>query len=327
MAASEMIQELIRAHVARDSERFRTIALQLAASEARAGHRKVAGRIRDLVEEGREQARPVQEPPTPIVRPPRDLRGVLATSYPKERLRDIILAAEPKRALTRVLREHRSGPRLGEWGLLPRRKLLFYGPPGCGKTLAASVLAGELGLPLSRIRVEALFSRYLGETSALLGDVFQEMERVRGVYLFDEFDAIARHRGEMQDVGEAKRVVSTFLQLLDSDATNSLIIAATNLTKQLDHAIFRRFDDVAEFPLPNAEQRRELLTMRMTSTGFPSGEIARFAKQGEGLSFADLTRAVQEALKSMVLDGRKRLRPADLDVSLSEIRSRPNANL
>jgi SpoVK/Ycf46/Vps4 family AAA+-type ATPase len=327
MAASEMIQELIRAHVAGDSDRFRTIALQLAASEARAGHRKAAGRIRDLVEEERERARPVQESPTPIVRPPRDLRGVLATSYPKERLRDIVLAAEPERALTRVLREHRSGARLGEWGLLPRRKLLFYGPPGCGKTLAASVLAGELGLPLSRIRVETLFSRYLGETSALLGDVFQEMERVRGVYLFDEFDAIARQRGEMQDVGEAKRVVSTFLQLLDSDVTNSLVIAATNLTKQLDYAIFRRFDDVAEFPLPNDEQRRKLLTMKTASTGFPSGEIAKFAKQGEGLSFADLTRAVQDALKSMVLDGRKRLRPADLAASLAEIRSRPNVSL
>lgn len=327
MAASEMIQELIRAHVAGDSDRFRTIALQVAASEARAGHRRVAGRIRNLVEQEREQAKPTREEPTPIIRPPRDLRGVLATSYPKERLRDIILSSEPERALTRVLREHRSGPRLGEWGLLLRRKLLFFGPPGCGKTLAASVLAGELGLPLSRIRVETLFSRFLGETSALLGDVFQEMERVRGVYLFDEFDAIARQRTDMHDVGEVKRVVSTFLQLMDGDTTNSVIIAATNLTGQLDRAIFRRFDDVAEFPLPNDRQRRDLLAMRTASKGLPSGEIGRFAKEGEDLSFADLTRAVQEALKTMVLDERKRLRSADLESSLAEIRSRPNASL
>jgi SpoVK/Ycf46/Vps4 family AAA+-type ATPase len=321
-----MIQELIRAHVAGDADRFRTIALQLAASEARAGHRRVAGRIRDLVEEERARARPPKDAPTPIARPPRDLRGILSTSYPKERLRDIVLAPEPARAMARVLREHRSRGRLGDWGLQPRRKLLFYGPPGCGKTLAASVLAGELSLPLSRIRVETLFSRFLGETSALLSDVFQEMERVRGVYLFDEFDAIARQRGDAQDVGEARRVVSTFLQLLDSDTSDSLIIAATNLTTQLDHAIFRRFDDAAEFPLPDEEQRAAVLTLRTTGTGFPVAEIATFAREGDGLSYADLTRAVHEALKTMVLAGRKRLRPDDLASSLSEIRLRPSSS-
>jgi SpoVK/Ycf46/Vps4 family AAA+-type ATPase len=323
MAASEIVQELIRAHVAGDSDRFRTIALQLAASEARVGHRKVAGRIRDLVEEDKERAKSRPIAPTPLARPSRDLRGLLVSAYPKERLRDIVLTESTGRIVERVLTEHRSRARLADHGLSPRRKMLFYGPPGCGKTLAASVIAGELALPVVRIRVETIFSRYLGETAGLLADVFQEMERVRGVYLFDEFDAIARRRSEQHDVGEAKRVVATFLQLLDSDESDSLIVAATNVTDQIDRAVFRRFDDVAEFTLPDEGQLERLLSMRTAATGLPRQSLPTLAKLSLGLSFADVARAIDDARKSMVLSGRKRLSVDDVRSSLGDVRNRP----
>lgn len=326
MAASELVQELIRAHVAGDGERFRTIALQLAANEARVGHRRVAGRIRDLVDEDKERGKSRPAAPTPLARPPRDLRGLLVTTYPKERLKDIILDEAPGRVLQRVLQEHRSRVLLSEHGLGPRRKMLFYGPPGCGKTLAAAVIAGELALPLVRIRVETIFSRFLGETAGLLADVFQEMERVRGVYLFDEFDAIARHRAEQQDVGEAKRVVSTFLQLLDGDASESLIVAATNITEQIDRAVFRRFDDVVEFPLPDVSQLERLLAMRTAATGLPRTALGRLAKDASGLSYADVARAVDDARKSMVLERRRRLGVGDVRSTLAELRKRPLPN-
>ena len=323
MAASEMVQELIRAHVAGDSDRFRTIALQLAASEARVGHRLVAGRIRDLVDEDKERAKTQPAPPTPLARPPRDLRGLLVTTYPKERLRDIVLKRSTQRVLERLLQEHRSRARLADHGLAPRRKMLFYGPPGCGKTLAASVIAGELALPLVRIRVETIFSRYLGETAGLLAEIFSEMERVRGVYLFDEFDAIARRRSEQHDVGEAKRVVATFLQLLDGDASASLIVAATNVTDQIDRAVFRRFDDVAEFSLPDVSQLNQLLAIRTAATGLPKAALPELAKLASGLSFADVARAVDDARKSMVLSGRKRMSVQDLRGELNEALTRP----
>lgn len=319
-----MVQELIRAHVAGDAERFRTIALQLAASEARVGHRRVAGRIRDLVEEDTQRAKVEPAPPTPIARPNRDLRGLLATSYPKERLRNIVLAPPTQRVLERVLQEHRSRVQLAAHGLTPRRKVLFFGPPGCGKTLAASVIAGELSLPLIRIRVETVFSRYLGETAGLLTAIFEEMERVRGVYLFDEFDAIARRRSEQHDVGEAKRVVATFLQLLDADTSDSLIVAATNVTDQIDHAVFRRFDDVAEFQLPSGRQLTQLLSMRTAATGLPKKSLPALTKAAVGLSYADVARAVDDARKAMVLSGRKRLSAADVQRNLDEIQNRPS---
>jgi SpoVK/Ycf46/Vps4 family AAA+-type ATPase len=321
MASSEQIQELIRAHFDGDQARFRTIALQVASTEARSGHRLVAGRIRDLLEKaGSEQGdAKVPEGPTPLARPSRDLRAVLAATYPKERLTDIVLSPEPTRMMTRLLEEQRSQDVLRHSGLEPRRKMLLFGPPGCGKTLAASAIAGELGLPMLRVRVETLFSRYLGETAAMMTAVFDEMTRVRGVYLFDEFDAIGRQRAESNDVGEAKRIVSTFLQLVDADESSSLIIAATNAHSVLDQAMFRRFDDVAEFPLPDVTDIEKLLSMRTRGQRVPAGTLRSLAASAEGLSFADVARATDEALKRTVLDGRKRLSRADLRTALDEV--------
>jgi SpoVK/Ycf46/Vps4 family AAA+-type ATPase len=323
MAASEMIQELIRAHVERNDERFRTVAMQLAAREARNGHRLVAGRIRDLIDAELEPRPPASAAaPTPLARPSEDLRSVLAVTYPKERLGDIVLVGQVGEVLPRVLTEQRSREQLDRFGLEPRRRLLLHGPPGCGKTLAAAVIAGELGLPLLRVRIETLFSRYLGQTAALLTAVFEEMHRVRGVYLFDEFDALGRQRFATNDVGEASRVVSTFLQLLDADDSGAIIVAATNGAEEIDHAAFRRFDDVAHVPLPPPEAIGKLLRLRTTGHKVTARGLDDLARRLEGVSFAEADRVVNEALKAMVLNGRRRLTVADLRASADPVRAR-----
>lgn len=324
MAASEMIQELIRAHVEQNDARFRTVALQLASREARNGHRIVASRIRDLIDSAVSNApEPVDAPTaTPLARPSEDLRSVLAVGYPKERLADIILLDELADALPRVLIEHRSREQLERFGLQPRRRLLLHGPPGCGKTLAAAVIAGELGLPLLRVRIETLFSRYLGQTAALLSAVFDEMHRVRGVYLFDEFDALGRQRFAANDVGEASRVVSTFLQLVDADDSGAIIVAASNGVNEIDHAVFRRFDDVAHVPLPSVDATGMLLRLQTRGQSIPARELDVLATDLPDLSFAETTRVVTEAMKTMVLDGRKRLRTEDLKAAAERIRVR-----
>jgi ATPase family associated with various cellular activities (AAA) len=323
MAASEMIQELIRAHVEGNPDRFRTVALQLAAREARNGHRLVAGRIRDLID------LPAPSPPsadslapTPLARPSEDLRGILASSYPAQRARDIVLVGDLITVLPRVLTEHRSREVLDRFGLEPRRRLLLHGPPGCGKTLTAGVIAGELGLPLLRVRIETLFSRYLGQTAALLTTVFEEMHRVRGVYLFDEFDALGRQRFANNDVGEASRVVSTFLQLLDADDSGAIIVAATNSAGEIDGAAFRRFDDVARVPLPPAQALADLLARRTKGHRIAAAQIDTLAADIAGLSFAEADRLVTEALKTTVLAGRKRLTITDLQAAAEEIKDR-----
>jgi SpoVK/Ycf46/Vps4 family AAA+-type ATPase len=314
-----MIQELIRAHVDGDVDRFRRIAIQVASREARAGHRLAAGKIRDLIDQPMpERSSPA---PTPIVRPGRDLQGILSASYPAVGLHEIVLEGEAQLAFARILLEQVEAPKLRKWGLNPRRRLLLHGPPGCGKTLGASVIAGELSLPLFRVRVESLFSRYMGETANLLSEVFAQASEKRGVYLFDEFDAIGKHRTDDNDVGEARRIVSTFLQLLDADESESILIAATNERGSIDRALFRRFDDVVPFETPREEALVELLKLRTSSYRISPSAVRKLSKEAAGLSYADVTTAVTEAVKTMVLHGRKSLRAGDVSLAVARIAS------
>jgi SpoVK/Ycf46/Vps4 family AAA+-type ATPase len=318
MATAEMIQELIRAHVSGDADRFRQVALQVAAREARSGHRLSAGKIRDLLETA-----PAEAPaPTPIARPSRDLQGILDVQFPNERLDSIVLEKDAKDSIDRLLAEHLAEGQLREWGLSPRQRLLFHGPPGCGKTLCATVIAGELSLPLFRVKVETLFSRYMGETAVLLSEVFAHAQSKRGVYLFDEFDAIGKHRGDENDVGEAKRIVSTFLQLIDGGINDSIVIAATNERGSLDRALFRRFDDVVEFELPSEAAILRLLQIRTARYSMPRSTLKAIAKRAQGLSFADIANSVTEAVKTMVLDGRSELEREDLASALQDAHER-----
>jgi SpoVK/Ycf46/Vps4 family AAA+-type ATPase len=181
--------------------------------------------------------------PIPIARPRGEAAEILSVSYPNVRLKDMVLAPGTRKKLERVIREHRHIQVIRGRGLAPRRKLLLSGSPGTGKTLTAAVLAGELGLPLFVVRLDGLITKFMGETAAKLRLVFESLSQTRGVYLFDEFDSIGSARGIGNDVGEIRRVVNSFLQMVEQDNSDSLVIAATNHATILDHALFRRFDD------------------------------------------------------------------------------------
>lgn len=297
MATGELIAELVRAHYADDRARFGNLVNQVIAAESRAGHVRLAERLRQL----RAAQDQVPKRATALARPPRELSDVLSVEYSKVRLRDVVLGPAERATLERYVVEQRAAELLSQHGLSARRRLLLHGPPGSGKTLTAHALAGELSLPLARVRLEVLFSRYLGETAAALTDVFAHAARVRGVYLFDEFDALGRTRLADNDVGEMKRVVTTFLQLLDADPSDSVFVAATNIGGDLDPALFRRFDDVLELADPTPEQAAELLArlLRLPPRRRPKG----LAEAARGLSFADIRAAVDDARKDAVLSG------------------------
>ena len=310
MANAELISELVRAHYAGDQRRFGNLLNQVIASESRAGHVRLAQRLRELRAEAEAAPAPAARP-TQLARAPRDLEHVLSVGYSDVRLSDLVLSQRNRRALQRVVTEQRAAETLAQHGLRPRRRLLLHGPPGCGKTMAAHAVAGELKLPIIRVRLEMIFSRYLGETALTLTEIFAEAERVRGVYLFDEFDALGRTRLDDNDIGEVKRVVATFLQLLDTtNDTDSVLVAATNVGTTLDRALFRRFDDVLELPGPTAEQAAELLCrlLRQWSTK-PDEQTLQAAT---GLSFADIHAAVNDTRKEVILDGRAKPRPGEV---------------
>ena len=310
---ADILRQLFEAHVEGDDLAFRKAALQLASAESTAGHIRVAEELRSIV------ARMPTERTTVVdlARPRGELGDVLEGGYRTERLSDIVLTSKNRALLDRVLLENRSRQQLEKFAVSPRRKLLFHGPPGCGKTLGAAVLAGELGLPLMTVRLDALFSRFLGATANHLRAIFAEMPRRPGVYLFDEFDAVAKARGDGHDVGEMNRIVTSFLQLTDADKSNSILIAATNHAELLDRAIFRRFDLIVPFSLPSAHQIDSLLQLRFKAFDLPSSTLKSLAKAAKGMSFADIDRACDDAIRTMALSGRDTLEVSDVEDAFS----------
>lgn len=304
MATAEQIKALLRSYADRDDQRFYATALQVAAQEARLGHRKLASDIKEMVE--RSQANSsmglASVKPTPLVQQPKgDLRGLLELTHSIVRIGELVLSTEVLERLHRVLLEQRQKDRLAQFGLLPRRKLLFTGPPGTGKTMSASVLASELKLPLYTIVLDSLITRFMGETAAKLRLVFDHIKQTRAVYLFDEFDAIGTQRGAQNDVGEIRRVLNSFLVFVEQDDSESIIVAATNHPELLDKALHRRFDDIIRFEKPSDGQIRKIVENRLAMFEIRSLAWKEIAAAARGLSAAEVTRACEDAAKESVL--------------------------
>jgi AAA+ superfamily predicted ATPase len=187
--------------------------------------------------------------------------------------------------------------------------------------MTAAVLAGETSLPLLTIQLDALITKYMGETAAKLRMVFDAIEQTRGVYLFDEFDALGGRRGERNDVGEIRRVLNSFLQFLERDESDSLIIAATNHPELLDRALFRRFDSVLEYKLPSTELADKVMKSTLAALDTSAMDWCQVKDAAEGLSHSDLTRACQFAAKEAILEGTKQISTQTLTAALRERRA------
>lgn len=302
MASADQLKALVKSHINRDDGQFYSVAMQVAAHEAKVGHGKLAEELRDMIDAAKAHAQPAEAGKlVPLARPRGELANLLHVSYPKNRFADMVLDDTVQEQLQRIMKEQRMFARIREHGLSPRRKLLLVGPPGTGKTMTASVLAGELGIPLFLVRLDALITKFMGETAAKLRQVFDAIADVRGVYFFDEFDAIGSQRGLANDVGEIRRVLNSFLQMIEHDQSNSLIIAATNHPEILDYALFRRFDDVIEYHLPTPAQATELIRARLGRFAPRPFPMKTTTGKANGLSYAEIRRAVDEAIKEAVM--------------------------
>lgn len=256
--------------------------------------------------------------PVPLAQPRGELAGLLSVLYPKVRLSDMVLEETVHERLRRVLVEQRQQQKLTQHGLTPRRKLLLTGPAGAGKTMSASALAGELHLPLFRIVLDGLITKYMGETAVKLRVIFDAIAKTRGVYLFDEFDAIGAKRVSSNDVGEIRRVLNSFLQFLEQDTSNSLIVAATNHVEMLDRALFRRFDDVIDYPLPTSQLAERTIRARLPMLSLADVNWPSVLDAAKGLSYADLARACEDVAKEAILLGWSEPGPDGLQKALSE---------
>jgi SpoVK/Ycf46/Vps4 family AAA+-type ATPase len=319
MATADQIKALIKSHLRDDDERFIAVAMQVAAHAARQGHARMADEIRALVDQAKKDRRHPSQP-VPIARPRGDLAALLSVSYPETRLSDMVLSEEIRQSLQRILREQRGRQKLLSHGLQPRRKLLLVGPPGSGKTMTASALAGELRLPLYTLLLHGLITKFMGETAAKLRLVFDALADQRGVYLFDEFDAIGGQRSSGNDVGEIRRVLNSFLQFLEQDDSQSLIIAATNHPEALDRALFRRFDDVLEYTAAPKDLARRVLRNRLAPFEVADIDWEIAASAADGLSYADVVHASEAAAKDAVLNDTLRVTTEGLTAALNDRR-------
>ena len=313
MATAEQLKSLIRSHFSGDRERFATIALQLAAHEAKQGHSTLAHEIRALVDKAKSA-------PVRVVRFNRELDDLVISAKPRGRLADLIVSDDMRNRIKRILREYRQQEKLKKHGLSNRRKALLAGPPGTGKTMTAAVLAGELHLPLHTILMDKLVTKFMGETSAKLRQIFDVIRERRGVYLFDEFDAIGAERGRDNDVGEMRRVLNSFLQFIEQDKSDSLIVAATNNPRILDQALFRRFDDVLYYHLPTRDEIRQLMENRLGKFRGEKLSLKTAVKEAETLSHAEITQACDDAIKEAILADRKTVTATLLKKMLNERR-------
>ncbi|ALV27406.1 AAA family ATPase [Pannonibacter phragmitetus] len=318
MTAAKHLLALLRSHISGDDEQFLSVALQVAAHEARQGHGKLAVQLRELVDDARSRKSVIGKKPVPLAQPKGDLASLLSVAYSDTRLSSMVLPAELEQRLKRIVVEQRQQHRLREHGLSPRRKILLIGPPGSGKTMTAAALAGELSLPLFTVLFEALITRFMGETASKLRLVFEAMASTRGVYFFDEFDAIGARRAERNDVGEIRRVLNSFLQFLEKDDSDGLIVAATNHPELLDPALFRRFDDVIQYALPDAQIAQRILRTRLATFKTPKVDWESAAETTSGLSQAEIARAADEAAKRAVLDDRSEVTDSDLGKAIAE---------
>ena len=294
MATAEQMKSLVKAYADCNDEKFKTVVLQIAAHEARLGHDNLARELKKQIDRvGSKRANIVQLTST---------NPMLSLSMPSHDLSELIVSEDITDKIQRILNEYRNRNKLISYGLTNRRKILIEGNPGTGKTLTASIIASELSLPLYTVQMDKLVTKFMGETSAKLRQVFDSIESNVGVYLFDEFDAIGADRSLDNEVGEMRRILNSFLQFIEQDGSESIIIAATNNQRLLDQALFRRFDDVLHYMLPAHMEIKRLLEYKIKSYDENFTIPKDVIKAADGLSHAEIARVCDDAIKNSILN-------------------------
>jgi hypothetical protein len=310
--SGDHIKALVRSHASGDDQSFYAVALQVAAQAARQGHNRLARDLKETIEAARGE--PVARPVTPIAQPRGDLADLVTASFPEISIRELVAPSPRLDQVGQILIEQRQRRLLLDRGYAPVHRVLLEGPPGTGKTMTASVIAHELALPLLTVRLDSLLSKFMGETASKLRILFDAAAEQRAVYLFDEFDALGGDRSG-NDVGEARRILNSFLVFLEQASVESIVIAATNHRAILDRALFRRFDMVISYDLPDDEQAIAVMKARL-------GTLAKglrwrnVVKAAAGLSHADLVTAAETAAKRTIMGGEPKVTAAELRETL-----------
>lgn len=318
MARADLLKKLFSSFINDDRELFIKTAREIIADERKKNHSILADDL-EMILKGTTNNRKT----TNVIKTlnsqntDKDMR-LVELYYPDKYFDDIILPKEKLLQLEEIILEFQNWDILMSNGVTPINKLLFYGPPGCGKTLCASVIAAEIGIPLMYVRYDALVSSYLGETASNIKKVFELAKNDSFVIFFDEFDAIGRSRNDTTEHGEIKRVVNTFLQQIDSFKGRSIIIAATNFEQSLDYAIWRRFDDTLRFDLPSNQEKLKLFSLRLKQFNGPTKVFDSFIDSTNSFSHADIDNICKTIMRRCILDGRRNYNKKDIELAVEK---------
>lgn len=321
MASGKLLRQLIKSGAQGDTAVFRLASEAVIKEEREKNHHLLANDLERLLYGSQtttgDSVRQLHSLPGLPTNKDNGLALLEARGVVREE-KDIILSDTTQSALDEILMEHNRADTLQSYGMQPAQKLLFCGPPGCGKTLAAEVIAHALSMPLILVRLDSVISSFLGETAANLRKVFDYVSETPVVALFDEFDALTKDRGDSADHGELKRSVNAVLQMMDGYRGESVLIATTNYETLLDRAVWRRFDEVVRFEMPNLEQIKRLLTLKLSGIrrNFEADD-GQVASQFKGMSHADIERVLRRAVKEMILSGREFMEKNHLDTALA----------
>jgi SpoVK/Ycf46/Vps4 family AAA+-type ATPase len=332
--SGELVRELILAHTENDEDAFERAARKLVAEERKKQHDVFASDLERILSTRKALDMPISNSKSKSLSlldarvgdlPKDSERGAVLVEIidPSRSIEDLVLAQDVKESLSRILLENRHADLLHSYGVRPVNKILFCGPPGCGKTVAAETMAKGLYLPLVLVRFDAVVSSYLGETAANLRKVFDFAGTRPLVMLFDEFDAIGKSRTTEEEHGELKRVVNSFLQMLDAFKGDAIIIAATNHQGLLDSALWRRFDEIVYFDRPDVTAIHELLICNLRQIGISASvQLTSIAKTLVGVSHADVERIARDAIKQTVIEDRKEVQPDVLKQAIARQKNR-----
>jgi len=317
MARADLLKKLFSSYRQDDKELFYTIALEIIEDERKKNHGILADDLK-MILNGSLQTKKTNIMSSSTPRDKDKDIPLVEIIYPEKYFSDLIVSKDRIEQLDRIVNEFSNWDVLVSNGVFPIRRALFYGPPGCGKTLAAQALAGEIGIPMLYVRFDALISSYLGETASNIRKVFDYAKNDSWLIFFDEFDAIGRSRNDATEHGEIKRVVNAFLQQIDNYKGRSLIIAATNFEDSLDYAIWRRFDETIRFDMPTNEEKMKLFELKIGRFKGPSHLLKQYMNELEHFSHSDIEKLAQMIMKQCILEGRKIYTKNDLEFAVKK---------
>jgi SpoVK/Ycf46/Vps4 family AAA+-type ATPase len=314
MARGELMKKLLASY-GRDED-FRAVAEQIILEEEQKNNRVLARSLRKTLDNAASrQSQP--KALAPLIPFPDAATDFVERVEPEHTKRDIVLSHANVRVFLKLMREFRRGEEIRRRGLPLRSKLLFCGPPGCGKTLCAEVFAAELGLPLFVVKIDRLISSYLGETATNLRKIFDFARKQPCVLFLDEFDALARSRDDTSEHNELRRVVNSLLIFIDRVQPKGFLVAATNLDQALDPAIWRRFDEVIWFDKPDPQTTERFLRLKFKNVEANFDPVDK-ATSLEGYSYAEIERVCTQAIKAAVIRRRKQVREEDFTEAIAD---------